>query len=474
MIRSHLVDVFLSSAWYLHGPVYDRLSGLLQAHLLGNKAVWRQAMDEDAVDSAPEPCCDTEAEADSLIGDVAMIDVRGVLAMHADMVNGSCMPRGRSYESIINQLQVAIADPAVKQIVLRLETPGGHAPGCQECYDAIRAADAVKPVYAFLTGYCFSAGIYLASACRTITVVSGTTEIGSIGTIWSTWDSSSAAEMEGLKKIVIRAGDFKALIQDGEPVSKTAIAEEQRIVDAFGAAFHDAVRAGRGLSDDQAAAVCNGRTWFADEAKDLGLVDAIAPFPVFIAGITGPEPAMFFGKKKPSTKPVQPEASPAPEDDAVTQAVSAAVPKEVHMDPKLMAALAALSDIHNHLAPSLIKEAAKPGATAAGLEAFAAAAAAKAKEDAHTAEVANLKAKAEAATAEAADFKAKLATAEADKAKAEAALAKIKAHTPGHKDPGGDDQGDTPVPTSRAKMTADEKGAYVEKHGADAYAKLPA
>jgi len=38
MNHSHLVELFLESAWHLHGPVYSRLSGLLHNHINGTKA----------------------------------------------------------------------------------------------------------------------------------------------------------------------------------------------------------------------------------------------------------------------------------------------------------------------------------------------------------------------------------------------------------------------------------------------------
>lgn len=306
MIRSHLLDAFLASAWHLHGQVYDRLSDLLEAHVLGRKAELRgrdmvplDFLDDGADDAQPVD----ERRGDYIADGVAVIDVRGVLAMHADQVNGDCQPQGRSYESIIDQLAVAVADPHVRAIVLRLETPGGSACGCQEAYDAIVAADAEKPVHAFIAGYCFSAGTYLAAGCRSVTASSTSAHTGSIGTVMALWDRSAAAEQNGYKRVVIRSGAYKALAQDGEPITDTARAELQRECDAYAAAFYDAVRAGRGLTDEQAAQVLNGRTFLAAEAQRLGLVDAIQPFATYLAGLTAdtPEPAMFGLKKTPAT-----------------------------------------------------------------------------------------------------------------------------------------------------------------------------
>lgn len=354
MKPSHLLAMLAGRPWYLHGPVYDRLADLIAAHAAGRKAEWRRALALDDDDAEPAAPAD-ETRRDYLIDGVAVIGIRGVLAVHADQVNGSCQDAGRSYESIQSQLALAAADPAVRAIVLHLETPGGMAYGCQETYDAIRAAGEVKPVHAYVSGYCFSAGMYLAAACDSITASSHVAEVGSIGTVMALWDDSQAAADAGLRRVVIRAGAYKALIQDGEPITDAAIAEEQRCVDAFGAAFHDAVRAGRGLSDAQADAVLNGRCFMAAEAMGLGLVDAIATFDAFLAGLAGPEQLMFGLKKKPTANPTQPAAAGASQEST--------------MDQKTQAALTALSESHPTHAAALVKAAAQPNATPESLQA---------------------------------------------------------------------------------------------------------
>ncbi len=448
MKRSHLFDAFVASPWYLHGPIYDRLENVLHAHLMGTKGQLPVVALDDDDTTASAPATD-ESEMDQLLpGGVALIDVRGVLAMHADEVNGSCMPRGRSYEVIRRQLDFAVADPGVRIIVMRFETPGGMAVGCQETFDAIRAADEVKPVYAFKTGYCFSAGEYLAAGCRSITAESPMTWVGSIGTIGSAWDTSAAADLAGYKRVVFRAGAYKALIQDGEPISDTAKAEEQRTVDAFGAAFHDAVRAGRGLDDSQAEAVLNGRTFMAKEAIALGLVDQVLTFPDFLAGITGTEPAMF-GMKKPA---------PAPAVAPLTPPAAAGTAQESSMDANTQAALAALSDSHPTHANALVKAAMKPGANALDLHALVSGLENKALSDQLTALRGQLDAANAKATGDAASHATALAAKDAEITRLQA-LAKLAGGAP--RDPGGDPAGNTTgkrtIPLSQqSTMTAQD------------------
>lgn len=367
MIRSHLLDAFLSTAWHLHTEIYNRLSDLLEAHILGHKDDLRTRLVmplpfamADETDTTPPD----ETAGDYLDNGVAVISVRGVLAMHADQINGACQPTGRSYDSIIDQVEIAAADPNVRAIVLRLETPGGSACGCQEAYDAIKTASIAKPVHAFLDGYCFSAGTYLASACDSIVAGNAMTQTGSIGTVMAVWDTSAAAEAEGLKRVVVRSGPYKALGQDGEKITDAAIAEMQRMVDGYSAAFYDAVRSGRGLTDEQAAAVLNGRTFMASEAIGLGLVDAIQTFKQFIAGIAGQEQIMF-GRK---TKSHQADTSAAADNKEPDMA----------LDPKALAAFAKANPQHAQL---ILEEAAKDNASKETIQAAIAVADAKLKDD---------------------------------------------------------------------------------------------
>lgn len=440
MIRSHLVDAFLSTPWYLHQDVHGRLSDLLEAHLLGRKDDLRArevatlSFQGDATDAGGETA------ADHLVGDVAVIEVRGVLAPHADQVNGECQPRGRSYESIAAQLDLAEADPAVRAIVLRLETPGGAAVGCQELYERLKAS--AKPVHAYVSGYCFSAGYYLASACASIVASSAIAQTGSIGTVMALWDTAAADEKRGMRRVVIRSGPYKALGQDGEPITDLVRGELQRTCDAFAAAFYDAVRAGRGITDAQGEQVLNGRTFTAADAMALGLVDGIKPFTDYLSSLT--ETAMF-GRSKPT--PIT--------------AVALAELVAAHQD-------------HAQIILGMAKDGADEAAIRAAVAQAAAAAQVEAQAAALTAAVA-ARATAEAALAKATtDHAAAIAAKDGEIAalKAELAQAKEKAGIAAGaaKDPG---PGAVDASLRRSQMTRAAKAAYQREHGAAAYQRLP-
>jgi len=224
--QSHLVDYFINNAWNLSENVYAKLSDLLEAHLLGHKDAWRQQnMPQSFLfleDDESDPYDETEKDYISDDG-IAVLQVRGVLAMHADQVNGFCQPQGRSYESILEQISLAQDNNDVRGLALRLETPGGSACGCQEVFEALVNFD--RPTMAYVDGYCFSAGQYTASGCDHIIGSSKAANCGSIGTVMSMWDTSKYHEKQGMQRVVVRAGEFKAVAVPGEPITAATLAE---------------------------------------------------------------------------------------------------------------------------------------------------------------------------------------------------------------------------------------------------------
>jgi ClpP class serine protease len=74
------------------------------------------------------------------------------------------------YSQIRANVCRALADPNAKTVDLVIDSPGGSVLGLPETADAIRAANHVKPVRAFVTGIAASAAYWLASQASTITL----------------------------------------------------------------------------------------------------------------------------------------------------------------------------------------------------------------------------------------------------------------------------------------------------------------
>ncbi len=162
----------------------------------------------------------------------------------------------------------------VRAIFAPVNSPGGQAMGNGELHDAIAYAAKAKPVHAHIGGYGASAAYYAMAPMSRITA-SRDSEIGSIGTIAVIEDASGMAAQMGVRVIVLKSGANKGGPVFGAPVTDEMIAVEQEILDDFNQLFVDAVRKGRKMNKAQMEEIASGRTWIAQKAQDLGLIDGV-------------------------------------------------------------------------------------------------------------------------------------------------------------------------------------------------------
>ena len=63
------------------------------------------------------------------IGDTAIVNATGILTARGDWLFG-----GTSYDGIRSAVTSALEDPAVRSILLTVQSPGGEASGCRTCW----------------------------------------------------------------------------------------------------------------------------------------------------------------------------------------------------------------------------------------------------------------------------------------------------------------------------------------------------
>lgn len=179
-----------------------------------------------------------------------------------------------SYGEIGATLEAALADPAVTGILLDVDSPGGEAGGVFELAERIRAADAVKPVWAIASDSAFSAAYALACAASRL-VVTRTGGVGSVGVIAMHVDQSVRDAQEGFRYTAITAGARKNDFSPHEQLSNEAAARLQAEVDRLYGIFVAHVAAMRGLDEDLVRGTEAG-LFFGPEAVAAGLADGEA------------------------------------------------------------------------------------------------------------------------------------------------------------------------------------------------------
>ncbi|QXP89170.1 S49 family peptidase [Methylococcus capsulatus] len=179
-----------------------------------------------------------------------------------------------SYGEIGARLDAAIADPAVSGILLDVDSPGGEAGGVFELAERIRAADAVKPVWAIAADSAFSAAYAIACAASHL-AVTRTGGVGSVGVIAMHVDQSVRDAQQGYRYTAITAGRHKNDFSPHEPLDQEAAERLQAEVDRLYGLFVGHVAAMRGLDPDAVRATEAG-LFFGEQAIGSRLADAVA------------------------------------------------------------------------------------------------------------------------------------------------------------------------------------------------------
>ena len=210
-----------------------------------------------------------------IIDGVAIIGICGIIVPQESEDNDdwgliSC-------ERIRSDLQAALSNDGVRQIVLCISSPGGSVIGLDETAAAICAARSAKPVTAFSLGMTCSAAYYLASQANEFCVSKDSIN-GSIGCYSAMYDYSKMYEKAGIKVDVIRCGEMKGAGTPGTPITDAMREELQRIIQVYYDQFIDAVSRGRNISREKALALGDGRVYVGAATIAAGLADKVDTF----------------------------------------------------------------------------------------------------------------------------------------------------------------------------------------------------
>ncbi|HDS4354372.1 S49 family peptidase [Enterobacter roggenkampii] len=180
------------------------------------------------------------------------------------------------YDGIAARLQQAVSDPAVKGILLDIDSPGGEVSGAFDTADLIVRAREQKPVWCLASDMACSAGYLLASACtrRLITQTGG---VGSIGVVVAHRSVEKALELAGVDVTLIYAGSHKV---DGNPFEQlpSDVRDEiQASIDSTRDQFAQKVADYTGLKKAQVLAT-EAAVYTGQEAIKAGLADQIVNY----------------------------------------------------------------------------------------------------------------------------------------------------------------------------------------------------
>lgn len=207
----------------------------------------------------------------------------GVVVIDGSIVDGESldvpllgihMTGGRTAVRAIESMR---ADPLVRAIVLRVDSPGGAVVASDQIWRAVRRARAVKPVIVSMGAVAASGGYYVASAGDEIWADPATIT-GSIGIFYGKVDAAGLAEKLGVGveqfSLSKRAGG-ESLFRPFTDDERNALSDRLR---TYYRLFLRRVATGRGITVEQVDTLGRGRVYSGDAALRVGLVDHLGGF----------------------------------------------------------------------------------------------------------------------------------------------------------------------------------------------------
>lgn len=179
-----------------------------------------------------------------------------------------------SSRRVIEELIAFRRDPAIKAIVVRVDSPGGAVGPSQEIFRAVKRARQDKKVVVSMGTVAASGGFYIACAADQVWASPGTIT-GSIGVISEFPEIDGLLDLLHVKTTTIKSG---ALKDTGSPL-RPMTDDERRYLQAFVSGiyeqFLDDVATSRKLDKAELRRIADGRILSGLEAKEAHLVDEL-------------------------------------------------------------------------------------------------------------------------------------------------------------------------------------------------------
>ena len=204
---------------------------------------------------------------------VALIVVEGQLA-RGDGQDG-VLGGGLAADTIAGQIQAAADQPAIKAIVLRVNSPGGNPSAAETIRRAVVAARAKgKPVVVSMGAVAGSGGYWLAVDADAI-VAEPATLTGSIGVVGGKLSFAGLARQLGVGLALTGGSEHATMASPLTSFSDGEAARRDALLDATYQDFLARVAAGRKLEPAVVREVAQGRVWTGRQALERGLVDRV-------------------------------------------------------------------------------------------------------------------------------------------------------------------------------------------------------
>lgn len=180
----------------------------------------------------------------------------------------------RDDDERVRQLDRLADSSLARAVIVHVDSPGGTTAGSEQLFDALSRVRAKKPVVTVVDSLAAS-GAYITALAGDYIVAKQTSLVGSVGVLFEYPNFAELLDKIGVKVESIKSSPLKAAPNGFEPTSPEARAAIQSIIlDSF-AWFKGLVQDRRRLTDQELAAVDDGRVFTGHQGIGLKLIDQL-------------------------------------------------------------------------------------------------------------------------------------------------------------------------------------------------------
>jgi protease IV len=210
---------------------------------------------------------------------IAVLEVNGVIQDVGEDVTSLFENVGYQHRKFLQMIEEAGEDPAVKGIILKINSPGGGVVESAEIHKKLQELKEKyeKPIYVSMGTMAASGGYYISTVATKIFAAPDTIT-GSLGVIMQGINYSELAEKYGVKFETIKSGPYKDIMSPAREMTEEERAILQSMVNNAYEGFVQVIKDGRNMSESEVRQIADGRIYDGRQAKKLNLVDDLAYF----------------------------------------------------------------------------------------------------------------------------------------------------------------------------------------------------
>ncbi len=192
-----------------------------------------------------------------------------------------CGPSGTKTKSL--WIKQADKHPNVFAHLIAVDSGGGSGYAANQFSETLKSL--TKPVFCFVEGHAASAAYWIAANCQHIAAGSQMDAVGSIGSYITIADYSKWYLDQGIRLIEVYASQSTDKNRDYLEAIQGNLAKLQEVSDKYCEFILDTVKENRLDAAKHYQHWATGKMFFAPQAKEIGLIDAITPIDKYIESI---------------------------------------------------------------------------------------------------------------------------------------------------------------------------------------------